>query len=52
MARETTVKGAVSTEKKIADPAVREIVERVPSAHDFRSGQPFLFGKIGAGDRS
>jgi hypothetical protein len=52
MAREATVKEAFSTEKKIADPAVWEIVEKGPSAHDFRSGQPFLFGKIGAGDRS
>lgn len=52
VARETTVIGAVSTEKKIANPAVREIVGKGPSAHDVRSGQPFQVGKVGAGDRS
>lgn len=52
MGRKPAVVGAVRTQKEVANPAIREIVRKGPSAHDVRSGQAFLIGKLGAGDRS
>jgi hypothetical protein len=48
MARQMAIIGVVRIGERIGDPAVREIDQKSSSAHDVRSGQPFLIGKVGA----
>jgi hypothetical protein len=48
MARQMAIMGVVRTGERIGDATVWEIDQKRSSAHDVRSGQPFLIGKVGA----